>query len=86
MLLVAHIFFAICGIGSMLWAVVYRLRNCNGNHLVQLSATSFAGLVASGMALVIIDHGQIMGACLEGLLYFGVLAALYGVYRSLAID
>lgn len=86
MLLITHIFFALTSIPLMLAAVINELVGFvnNKNILPKLSALSFAGLVSTGTALIIINHLPVLGACLEGLLYLSLLAIPYVVFRKLA--
>jgi hypothetical protein len=88
MLLITHLIFAITSLLAMLLAVIGRVRKPSGNYnsLARLSGVGFVGLVATGTALVIEFRSPILGACLQGLAYFGVLAILYVVYRVTATE
>ena len=86
MLLVIHIIFAIGSLSLMIAALVDRLFKLGAKPAVfaQGSAVAFAGLVATGTALVIETHAQILGVCLQGLLYFGCLSVVYVLYKRVA--
>lgn len=88
MLLGAHIIMAISSMALMLAALAGRLRRPDRNYhrLAQGSATTFAGLVATGTALVIQNNSPILGACMGGLAYFGCLSVVYLLYRKLALE
>ena len=76
MLLITHIILAFASLGAMFGAVLGRLVKPAGNYqpLAQFSAVSFGGLFATGTVLVVRSHSPILGACIEGLAYFAILA------------
>ena len=80
-----HIFCALISLPSMLLAILVILLGKTGfKFLPILSAIGFVGLVLSGTGLVIINHANLLGVCLNGLLYMGSLAGLYVIYQKLA--
>lgn len=86
MLLIIHLIFAATSFPAMLLAVVNEYFMLAKSKLLfpVISAVSFIGLVITGTLLVVLDHGQVLGACTEGLLYLGSLIIPYGIARKMA--
>jgi hypothetical protein len=86
MLLVTHIVFALASLPLMLAALVNEFFSFFSNKkiLPALSGISFAGLVATGTALIIVDHARVLSTCLSGLFYLAALAVPYFAYKKLA--
>jgi hypothetical protein len=83
MLLITHIILAVTSLSLMVAALIGQLARPSGKYgsLTQWSAITFGGLVATGTALVIKYKSPILGACTAGLVYFGLLAAVYLLYK-----
>lgn len=71
MLLVLHIIIALSGLASATLAVFRPSQD-----KLSLSYGLVAATIASGTALVIVYHAQILSSCITGLVYIGVSLSL----------
>lgn len=84
MLVAVHILGAVASLPLMAAALAVEMLGRDGaKTLLKFSAVSFAGLIASGTGLVIIDHTKLLGVCTSGLLYLAGLSVLYVAYKNL---
>jgi hypothetical protein len=71
MLLLLHILIALSGLVTSTLAVLRPSRN-----KINLSYGLVLATIASGTALVILDHARILSSCITGLVYIGVSLTL----------
>lgn len=82
-----HVVFASVSFISMGLAVAakWKFREGDFSYLVRLSEITAAGLVITGIGLVIILHADLQSVCLSGTLSLCGLASLYGLYRYISL-
>ncbi len=83
MLIIVHIILALISLPAMLLAIVNEKFDFIASRqlLPGIASYSFAGIITTGFALVLLQHGSMMDLCVSGLTYLAALSVAYGALR-----